>query len=124
MAALCTVKLSLVVEDATGVLLDRDLLPVKFAPGAGLAGQLQSVTLTGSTFTALTVPTGAKAVLMELPTTAVSLVIKGVTGDTGVTLTPATNFPGIPLLLPLGASPSIGLLNNSSTAVTVNMVFV
>ena len=59
-----------------------------------------------------------------LPSTAVSLVLKGVTGDTGTTITPATNFPGVPLLLPLGASPSIGMLNNSSTAVTVNVVFV
>lgn len=124
MAAICTVKVSVIVQDATGILLDRDLLPVTFTPGAGIAGQMQAVTLPGNTFTALTIPTGAKLLLMETLSTAVSLVLKGVTGDGGINLTPAANFPGIPQLFSLGATPSVGLLNNSATSVTVNMVFV
>lgn len=124
MASLATVKLTLQVVDATGILLDRDLLPVSFAPGAGISGQMQAVTLTNGAFTALTVPTGAKLLIIELLPAAVSLVLKGVTGDTGINLTPASNFPGIPLLIPLGASPSIGLLNNATASVTVNVVWV
>lgn len=74
----------------------------------------ETVSLTGSAFTALTAPSGAKHVII-LPGTAVSLTLKGVTGDTGVALTPASSPTGAPISLPV-SSPSIGIYNGGSTA--------
>jgi hypothetical protein len=123
MAALATVRVSADVVDPTGPVISRDLLPVRFAPGAGNVGEVTTVTLAANAFTAITVPAGAKAMLIELPTAAVSLTLKGVTGDSGISLTPATNFVGLPVLIPLGASPSVGILNGSSTEQTVTVTF-
>lgn len=122
MASLAMVKVLVEVIDATGPVIERDLLPVRFAPGAGKSGLMETVTLTGSSFTAIAVPAGAKAALFEFDTTDVNMVLKGVTGDTGITISPATNPVGCPMLLPLGASPSLGILNNGPT-VTVNVTF-
>jgi hypothetical protein len=81
----------------------------------------ETVTLTGSAFTALSPPSAAVAVAIFFPTTAKNLTLKGVTGDTGVKIVPLTNPIGLPLVMPLGASPSIGILNNDSTAVDVEV---
>ena len=75
----------------------------------------ETVTISAATFTALTPPTGAAAVLID-PGTNISSTLKGVTGDTGVKLLPASSPLQIPILLPLGASPSIGILNSHSAS--------
>lgn len=115
MPSLARVVLEASVQDGreTLPLVYRDILA---AIGAGTNGKRETVSLTGSsTFTALTVPSGAKAVLILVGTNA-SLTLKGVTGDTGIALTPSSNAAGYPVLLPLGTSPSIGILNAGTTA--------
>lgn len=91
----------------------------RFALGSADDGKRESVSLTGSsTFTALTVPSGAKGVRILLPATATSLTLKGVTGDTGVTIVGASGYTGLPIVLPV-SSPSIGILNAGSTVTAV-----
>jgi hypothetical protein len=85
-------------------------------------GDRRSYTIAATTFQALTVPTGADAVVI-LPGTATSLTLKGVTGDTGVALTPSSGPIGLPILLPLGASPSIGIYNGASSSQTITVIF-
>lgn len=82
----------------------------------------ESVSCTGSAYTALSPPAGAKAVAI-LPGSAVSLTLKGVTGDTGIPIAPASAPIGIPCLLPLGATPTLGIANASATAQVVTVVW-
>jgi hypothetical protein len=84
----------------------------------------EEISLTGSAFTALEPPTNAKKVRIILPASAVSLSLKGVTGDTGTTLSPSSNFVGGTVELTLGASPSIGILNGSATARVVTVIWI
>lgn len=92
-----------------------------------LAGSLlpkeEWVSLTGSTFTALSPPSGAKAVRIWLTSADVSLTLKGVTGDTGVVVSPASAFAGMILNLSLGTSPSIGFANGTATARVVRVLW-
>lgn len=97
----------------TGGFVPQFILPKTFGCAAALP-QSEYVSCTGSAFTALSPPTGAVAVLIE-PDTNASLTLKGVTGDTGIAITPSSNVIGIPLLIPLGSSPSIGIYNGGST---------
>ena len=86
-------------------------------------GKREIVSLPGSAFTALTVPSGAKAVLIVLEAAAVSLTLKGLTADTGTTIAPASNPINGPTFLFLGATPSIGILNGSATTRTALVVW-
>jgi len=85
-------------------------------------GQRQTISCTGSAFTALTVPSGAQ-LLIILPGTAISLTLKGVTGDTGITIAPASNPIRFPLIIPLGATPSIGIANGNASAQEVELIW-
>lgn len=116
MAAIARVSLEISVTDDNGAVQDYSLPPIQFAPGA-LHPKREVVSFTGtSTFTALSPPTGSKLCVIFLPNTATSCTLKGVTGDgTGVTVVPASNATGLPLVISLGATPSIGLLNAGST---------
>lgn len=75
-------------------------------------GKRETVSLAAASFTALSPPTGSKGVLI-MAGTLVSCTIKGVTGDTGVAIQ-AASANNIPVLLPLGTTPSIGILNNGA----------
>lgn len=90
--------------------------------GAGDLGKVEAVELPGDTFTALTPPDGAKAVVLILGTAA-ELVLKGITGDTGVEMTPASNPLGIDAILPLGDDPSLGILNDDTEDVTIQVAW-
>ena len=93
----------------------QDSQTVRWTLGiSGSAGKRETVSLTGSAFTALSPPTGARAVALFIGSTA-SLTLKGVTGDTGTVLTGSSTY-GIPAILPI-SSPSIGIYNGGSTAV-------
>lgn len=122
MSAIAQLELSLVLKGTEGTTqLAYEPAPFRFAP---TVGKREDVSLTGSAFVALSPPVGSKMVAIVLPATAVSLTIKGVTGDgTGIAITPASNFLGLPILLPLGASPSIGILNGSATAVVATLIW-
>lgn len=112
--ALVEIGLRVTVTDSSGLNINRELPPTRFACASGLPKQ-EVVSLTGSAFTALSPPSGAKAVVIQ-PGTATTLTIKGITGDTGVASVPASNPIGGDMLLYLGSSPSIGILNGGSTA--------
>jgi len=90
----------------------------RFAPGVGTQPVVQLVTLAGSAFTALVVPAGAVFCCLALGG-AVSLTLKGITGDTGIALTPAVNPLGLDAMFPVGAAPSVGLANGSTGAQSI-----
>ncbi len=83
----------------------------------GINGTRETITLSAA-FTALTVPTGAAAVMMQVVTGAVTLTLKGVTGDTGIKLQSAA-LTTIPICLPLGTTPSIGILSDGAATVDI-----
>ena len=116
MAALVRMRIELEVLGSDGVrVITRDR-EWRWSPGVG-NGKQETVTLTGSAFTALTVPTGSKAVLIFPADGAVSLTLKGVTGDgTGISIVPASVPINGPLFLTLGTTPSIGILNGGATS--------
>lgn len=123
MADLAEVKVSLVVSDPTGIVLERDLLPVRFGVGAGQSGQHQSLVLaTGNN--SVSIPTGSVMMLLELTSNAPPLTLKGVNGDTGVTIVPNSNPAGVAMLLPLGTSPSMVINNGGGSSYTVDVTFV
>lgn len=84
-------------------------------------GKRDEVSLAGGAFTALTVPTGAKGVLILCQDLTGPMTLKGVTGDTGIVTLLAT-APSVPILVPLGTTPSIGILNSGAT-VTVDVIW-
>lgn len=68
-----------------------------------------------ATFAAITVPTGATAMLIIPPSSnAGTITLKGVTGDTGVALSKT-----LPSAIALGSTPSVGLLCSALTVVTL-----
>ncbi len=119
MSTLAALTLSLDVRDGPALVLSSHQGVHSWVPGAL---KRESVSLTASAFTALSPPTGATAVLIELPTSAVSLTLKGATGDTGIALTPASAALGLPVLLPLSSS-AVGILNGGSSAVVVTVAW-
>lgn len=122
MGAIGEIRLTPMVQDPDGNTIPYPPTSTRFAAGAGDRGDIRKVSLTGSAFTALTVPSGSKAVVIYLPATAVSLTLKGITGDSGIAITPASNALGLPVVLPLGSSPSIGITNGGGT-VSVDVLF-
>ncbi len=113
------------VEDATGIIADVELPPVKYGLGVpgGAAPVDTELVCPAGVFTAAVIPAGARAVKIR-PGTAVSLVLKSLTGDaTGISITPATNPIGDDLYLTLGAAPTFGFLNQGATSVTIRLVF-
>lgn len=86
-----------------------------FSPGTGLPKE-EWVTL-ASGFNALTAPSGATAVTIFTEET-VSLTLKGITGDTGIALTPASNVKKGFVHLPV-SSPSIGLAASGAATIRV-----
>lgn len=112
MADTSKVEVRASISDTSGVNVeDSGLITVTFDSGVR---QQQTVTLTASTFSSITVPTGAKAVLITGLTGAARL--KGVTGDTGITM--AANCS---ILIPLGTTPSLGILEASAADQTLQL---
>lgn len=113
--SLATYYLRATVEDASGTIWNMEQPPVKF--GLGVPNQQapvdQEFSIPASTFQALSPPAGARLLLIR--TSAPSLTLKGVTGDTGIALTPAANVLPIDIAIPLGATPSVGIANGSAT---------
>lgn len=120
---IATMRGEILVEDGLGG-VDRIPFNARWSCGdsSSLGVKREKVSLTGSAFTALTPPSGATAVILRLGAS-VSLTQKGVTGDTGTTIAPTSNPKGVPFLIPLGASPSIGIANAGST-VTIEVIWI
>lgn len=103
------------VTDETSNNVDSSMITKYFANGAR---QAQTVSCTASSFTNLTVPSGAKAVLIDVGTST-DLALKGVTADTGISLDSTC-----PVLLPISDDPAtttLGLLNRSGSAKSVKV---
>lgn len=85
-------------------------------------GKRETVSLTNAAFTALTVPAGAKGILLMCDASVGPMTLKGVTGDTGIVILTAV-APGVPIMLPLGTTPSIGILNSNAAAQSVDIIW-
>lgn len=106
---------SVITNDAT--VIDTSQITKYFATGKK---QHQTVTATASTFTAITVPTGSKAIIIDVGTTR-GLKLKGVTGDTGISLDSTC-----PIVIPLSGEASVvtlGLQNQYATDASVDVYF-
>src|SRR3972149_5737094 len=106
MAALADLEFSLTVRGSDGSIQAAHTPgPLRWSPSVL---KRESVSLVGSsTFTALSPPSGAVLLVLVLNGTPTgALTLRGVVGDTGVAIAPATLFRGFPVVLPLGTSPS------------------
>lgn len=103
------------VNDESTTNQDTGLITKFFSNGAR---QINKVSLDGSTFTNITVPSGAKAVIIDVGTYR-HLKLKGVTGDTGISLD-----SNCPVVMPISSDRStttLGILNNASTSAEVKI---
>lgn len=85
-------------DDGTDQLMSTGLLVKRFPSGTI---QQQYISLDGNTTTILTVPTGAKAVLIDMISTD-GVQLKGASGDVGISLDSTT-----PVLLPISSDSTI-----------------
>ena len=122
MASFVTLTQELRIDSADGNQGGRSPITTRWVPGAGVNGKREQITLTASAFTALSPPTSAKAVMLILGT-AINLTLKGVTGDTGTKLVPATLPLGFDAIIPLGASPSIGITSAHTSDQTIEVIW-
>ena len=100
-----------VVTDSDGDEVGRDEVSSAIADEVGVRGVRQLVTL-GVSFTALSPPTGAAYAQIRWVSGTGTWTLKGVTGDTGVSIgTPTATSPA--LCLPI-SSPSIGITASSA----------
>lgn len=75
----------------------------------------QQIVAVGAGFNSVTVPTGYTAVLIVPPSgNAQTITLKGITGDTGVPLSPTQ-----PTLLTLGAAAAFGLTVGGAVTITL-----
>lgn len=122
MASMVEIYLRANVTTENGLAINMETPPVRFGSAAGLPKQ-EVVSLTGSAFTALSPPTGSKALIIR-PGLATSLTLKGITGDSAsLTIAPAANPLGGDMLFYLGAAPVLGILNGSVSAQSVTLLW-
>lgn len=121
MAAQVDLQNQLAVMSNAGTVALTDERRVRWSPGTAGNGTRQTLSLTASTNNTITVPSGAKWVRFILGT-AVSLTLKGASGDTGVALTPSSNPIGADMEMPL-SSASIVIYNGSSSAQTIEAIW-
>lgn len=108
-------QLIVTVEDESGAVSQPINIDKRWvSPAAIPAGADQrGYSVNNSSFQALTAPTGARLAIIELDSTMDDMTLKGVTGDTGIDASPTSNPLGLPAVIPLGDSPSIGITNGS-----------
>ncbi len=116
MASLVEVYLRVTVSDSSGLTQNFELPVTRFGLGVGALPVVQEVSLTGSAFTALVVPAGARAVLLRTGTNP-SLTLKADAGSTNIPITPPTNVLPCDQFLTLGSSPVLGIFNGGATVV-------
>lgn len=120
--AMAQVDRGLLVQGSNGGVVTADPRPpVKWSPGTAGDGKRETLSLTGSSNNTITVPTGATWVRFILGS-AVSLTLKGASGDTGIALTPASNPRGLDVEMPL-SSASIVIHNGSASAQTIEALW-
>lgn len=104
-----------VTDDADGQVVMAEDIAATISNVVGHSGKRETVSLTAS-FNALSPPSGSAALFLHRVSGNVTLTLKGVTGDTGIVLQSGT-LGTIPMLIPLGTSPSIGILSDGSATV-------
>lgn len=116
MATQARILLRVVLTDSNGI--DRNEVEDvdTIADVVAENGKREQVTLSNG-FTALSPPTGAQAVVIRPISGAFTMTLKSVTGDTGIVLGAASTLPILPVMLPLGSSPSIGLTCTGASVV-------
>ena len=103
------------INDGSSTVVDWGLVVDSFTSGTR---QTQTVTLTGSAFTALTVPSGAKGLFID--TSAISgLKLKGISADNGISLDATC-----PLLMSISDDgATVGIQNLYSTSQDVQVTW-
>lgn len=102
-------------NDGSSTVLDSGIISKVFTSGAR---QQQTISIDGASFSAFTVPSGAKAVLIDVGTST-GLRLKGVTGDNGISLDSTC-----PVLLPISddvATATLGIRNDGPTGKPVKV---
>lgn len=126
MAASATVLVRATVADDDGVEADRIERRTPIADVVGVSGKRETITLANGDNT-LTVPTGARALILLPADDSRTIKLKGNAGDTGVTLFTTggtrTDDDVVPAVIPIGSTPSSVILN-SSGALTLDALWV
>jgi hypothetical protein len=122
MSALCDLSIDLEMIDSLTVGSVGFQSRHRWPPGSGAYGKREDVTLVANSFTALSVPAGSRALIVILGG-AVSLTLKGLNADTGISLTPSANPQQIDLVMPLGAAPSIGIASGAASNQNVSLIW-
>lgn len=102
------------VDNGSTKTIDSGTITSSFTTGAI---QTQVLTLTANAFNAITVPSGAKAILIDTTTSQRGMILKGATNDNGISLDTA-----VPTLIPITAdtSATVGIKNlGGATTVTI-----
>jgi hypothetical protein len=101
------------VNDGSTNVTDSGLITKTFTTGVR---QTETKSLTAGAFTNISVPSGAKAFLMDIGSSR-SLVLKAVTGDVGISLDSVTS-----VMLPISAdNVTFGVLNRNASNQTVTV---
>lgn len=109
------IKVQGTVDDGSTKFVDTGAMSDSFTTGAI---QVQIVQPTVSAYTAISVPTGAKAIMIDVGTVR-GLKLKGVSGDVGISLDSVC-----PVLLPLSAdNVTLGFLNTTATTDNTTLYF-
>ena len=103
-------------DDGESQVMSSGLITKYFASGVI---QQQTISLDSNSFTALTIPTGAKAIMIDVISSD-GLILKGVTADTGISLDKTC-----PVLMPLTSDSSIriGIRNNENNSNRAKVYF-
>ena len=103
-------------SNGTFTVMDTGIITKVFTEDAT---QQSIVTLTASAFTNVSVPSGAKAVLIDVGTNS-GIKLKGVTGDTGISLDSTC-----PVLMPLSTdgNTTMGFQNMKASSAQVRVYF-
>lgn len=114
----------LVVEDSDGEELSRQDVESDVAIATALVdGKREPVAIPAAGFTALTMPSGARGVIIRLVSGMGDclLTLKGPTGDTGIVLKLAatTTLPSLPIVVPLASTSVIGIASATGVAAGV-----
>lgn len=110
------VEIKATADDGQDVLQSTGLITKYFTSGTI---QQQYVTLTASAFTNISIPSGAKAMLIDV-ISADGIKLKGVTGDTGISLDST-----VPVLLPItqDGTATIGIQNLETASQRIKVYF-
>lgn len=122
MATQARLKAELTSRDADGTKLNQRVETI-FTPGLLPNGERLPVSLTLSASTTVAVPSGSVAVWINL-NSASGITLKGVAGDTGITIAPTSNpLTAFPVILPLGTQTNLVFTSTSASNQVIEVIF-